>query len=766
VAIDFPGGVEDYEGAADEDAISSANSDYDIITGSPVFDSAEAMRGSFSGRYASAGAITSTGKTFTARAEIYDRVYFKINGSPAAAMYFMGCNSSGTIRAQNRINADRTITVRNGTTAVYTFSTVCATGTWYRVERHINLTAGTQETRLFLGHDTTAIETSGSVAAPSALTADRVAYGNLTAVTGTTIWIDDATSNNGAGGDTWPGPSLVTTPKSGSDTFTLTEGTPALSQSYTGTDTLTVSDNAALTSTTELAASDSITVSEVSADTEIEDQADVHTLTDTVTALTAAVGATELLTQGDNLVNSIQTGQGCVVWGGAIFLNQVVVAEVDAAAWSIGDPFLVYVGASDAIAETKVFRIASKGSPFAGFVNMFADQNFDITTAPDTGDWIREIVPVGAFLDISTTLADSATQNEDATLLTGELSRTDSLSVTDTGLLTELYSGTDTFTLSDSSSMVPATAASDSITQSEGTTAITADPSRTDAITVSEQATVLQVSLSRTDTLSQTEGAVVLGRTSSGTDSMVVSEAASLQEFRDISVTDTLTQTEGATVLARSSSASDSWALSEAASSTAAVSDVDSWEVSETSGLNAGGDIASSETFTVSEEASAEVEATTSDDFTMSDASSLEEQYGASDDALLVELSAIEAIVSAEDAFTISDLAEIDRTDHVAGSDSFGFSDAAPADVSVVFGGTDGFFVSEPATTLHVEISAGDTMVVTETPLATAELSASDSWQLFEDSLVRDSILDYLAEVGITFPNLNPEAGITFPGGS
>lgn len=208
MAVDF---TEDYEGAADETTISGANSQYDVIVGTPVFDTAQAMEGTRSGRYASAGAITSTGRTFTARSLVYDRIYLFVTGAPAANTFFMGCNSGGTIRVQNRIHTDLTIGVRNSTTLEYTFTTVLSTSTWYRVERHIDLSAGTQETRLFLGHASSALETSGSVAAPSGVTADRVAYGNLTAITGTTMWMDDATSNDGAGGDSWPGPSAVVT---------------------------------------------------------------------------------------------------------------------------------------------------------------------------------------------------------------------------------------------------------------------------------------------------------------------------------------------------------------------------------------------------------------------------------------------------------------------------------------------------------------------------------------------------------------------------
>lgn len=206
MAVDF---TEDYEGAADETTISGANSQYDVIVGTPVFDTAQAMEGTRSGRYASAGAITSTGRTFTARSLVFDRIYLFVTGAPAANQFIAGCNSGATIRVQNRIHTDLTIGVRNGTTLEYTFTTVLSTSTWYRMERHIDLSAGQQETRLFLGHASSALETSGVVAAPSGVTGDRVAYGNLTAVTGTTIWMDDATSNNGAGGDSWPGPSVV-----------------------------------------------------------------------------------------------------------------------------------------------------------------------------------------------------------------------------------------------------------------------------------------------------------------------------------------------------------------------------------------------------------------------------------------------------------------------------------------------------------------------------------------------------------------------------
>lgn len=432
MAIDFPGGVEDYEGGSDEGAINSSNTDYDVISGSPVFDSAHAMRGALSGRYASAGAITSTGRTFTARNVIFDRAYVLVEASPAAAMYVMGCNSGGTIRAQNRINADRTITVRNGTTAVFTSTTVLATNTWYRLERHIDLSAGTQETKIFLGHDATELETSGSVAAPSGVTADRVAYGNLTAVTGTTVWVDDVTSNNGAGGDGFPGPSLVITPVAASDSATQTEGTTQLTQGYTGTDTQTLTgETSALAITTDVAASDSFTQVELSADTELDDAADIAILTEVASVVGASIAVPDTMLQGDQLVNSIQTGKGSITWGGAIFLNQVVVAEVDAAAWNIGDKFLVYVGSTDAIAETKVFKVQSKSGPFAGFVNMFADQNFEITTAPDAGDWIREVVPAGAFLDMSTDLTDAATVTDGPATVTAAATGVDTFTVSE-----------------------------------------------------------------------------------------------------------------------------------------------------------------------------------------------------------------------------------------------------------------------------------------------------------------------------------------------
>lgn len=78
--------------------------------------------------------------------------YFRLVNLPGR-VYLGGVTSSGAQRADWRVNADGTVSIRNGYVAIATSLETLTTGTWYRSEWMISPTG--QELRIYLGESAT-----------------------------------------------------------------------------------------------------------------------------------------------------------------------------------------------------------------------------------------------------------------------------------------------------------------------------------------------------------------------------------------------------------------------------------------------------------------------------------------------------------------------------------------------------------------------------------------------------------------------------------
>lgn len=197
---------EDFEGGSDGGAVTEANTDLSTINGSPTFDDAHVARGALAMRCAASSSVVSGGRTYTTRAVTYTRAYIYLESLPGANFFILGVQSSATIRAQVRIDGTgHTLTMRNGTTAIWTSSTVLSTDTLYRVEWLVDNTNSLQRLRLYAGHSSSPIEDSGDDTYNQG-THDRSNVGVVSSGTGT-IWVDDFAS----GDEGWFGPSQTGT---------------------------------------------------------------------------------------------------------------------------------------------------------------------------------------------------------------------------------------------------------------------------------------------------------------------------------------------------------------------------------------------------------------------------------------------------------------------------------------------------------------------------------------------------------------------------
>lgn len=193
--------TEDFEGSTSGTAISTSNTAFTSVTGSGVqtFDNAQVMHGALSMKAEGSGSTGYSTKTYAARNTTYIRMYFRLNALPASNVFPVALNSTSTTRAQLRIANDGAISLRNGTTAVYTMSNLLSAGVWYRLEWLVSNGTG-QQLRIYLGDNASALEDSGTQTYNTG-THDRALVG-VTSSAAFTAWYDDVEIRD----DDWPGP--------------------------------------------------------------------------------------------------------------------------------------------------------------------------------------------------------------------------------------------------------------------------------------------------------------------------------------------------------------------------------------------------------------------------------------------------------------------------------------------------------------------------------------------------------------------------------
>lgn len=115
-------------------------------------------------------------------------------------LLYIGEAVSGINNVANwRVNANGTVAIRNGSTAVATSSAVLSTNTWYRSEWMTNAGAATQELRIYAGETTTPLLTLTGALTSSDQTGFYI--GLVAASTGSSVDIDTVQI-----ADDWTGP--------------------------------------------------------------------------------------------------------------------------------------------------------------------------------------------------------------------------------------------------------------------------------------------------------------------------------------------------------------------------------------------------------------------------------------------------------------------------------------------------------------------------------------------------------------------------------
>jgi hypothetical protein len=193
---------EAYEGGTQGVAVTTSNTGWSSFSAAAqqTFDSTHAVTGTFSVNVALAANTAYSQKTFTAANVQYQRFYLWMDAATSAATLIARLLSGTTSRAEIRMNADRTLNVRNVTTVTGVATAALPLGEWVRVEWKVDGGAGTQELRAYWGadlHGSTPTTTVGAAAAFTNATFDTYRLGSQTAATWT-VWYDDVALDSAA----------------------------------------------------------------------------------------------------------------------------------------------------------------------------------------------------------------------------------------------------------------------------------------------------------------------------------------------------------------------------------------------------------------------------------------------------------------------------------------------------------------------------------------------------------------------------------------
>lgn len=243
--------VENFEGGADGDAVTSSNTSFTSVTGSGCTFAASPApaEGSLSMAVtAAAGVDNFVQNTFSATPLWLRRFYVRPPSTLTGIVHLLTTRGSNAQRNRVRLNADRTVSLLNGSTVVWTSVTALPAGQWSRIEVRIDNGAGQQQARLYVGADpntTTATEDSGNRTYNQG-TIDLARLGQINTGTTATTRVDyDAVADST---DTWPGPvtpsvASISATMSGAGTLsaTVTAITTSITASLSGAGTLSVS---------------------------------------------------------------------------------------------------------------------------------------------------------------------------------------------------------------------------------------------------------------------------------------------------------------------------------------------------------------------------------------------------------------------------------------------------------------------------------------------------------------------------------------------
>ena len=184
--------VEDFEGGTDGATISTSNTGLGFADGTATFTDANGVHtGTLAALY-SATAGTSYSVVYfgspTLRSASYMRWYVTFQALPASNTLIAALRAVTTVRAEVRMNAAGTVTLRNATTAVYTSSATLSAGTTYRFEWDAINSTG-QQLRVYVGDSMTTVISSGNQTYNTG-THDRMSVGLYASATWT-LQVDD-----------------------------------------------------------------------------------------------------------------------------------------------------------------------------------------------------------------------------------------------------------------------------------------------------------------------------------------------------------------------------------------------------------------------------------------------------------------------------------------------------------------------------------------------------------------------------------------------
>lgn len=226
--------TEDFEGGSNGATLTTGNTSFSAFNGSVTFtNTASAVAsGSLAMQVtAASGTDVSANKTYaSSQAKLWRRVYVTPPSTLTGTIDLIVARGSNALRARLRLNTNRTVSLMNGNSVVWTSTTVLPAGQVSRLAWRLDNPAGQQQLRLYVGvnpHTTTVTEDSANRTYNQG-TIDTLRLGQINSGTtaSTTVYFDAVADDD----TNEPGPAVT--------------GAPTLTASLTGSGTLT----AALTS--------------------------------------------------------------------------------------------------------------------------------------------------------------------------------------------------------------------------------------------------------------------------------------------------------------------------------------------------------------------------------------------------------------------------------------------------------------------------------------------------------------------------------------
>jgi hypothetical protein len=203
----------DFETGPDGATMTAANTGYDTVssgaTGTRTFDAANALLGSFAGKYSVGATSTNTlmRKTFTSTNLRYFRMYVKFDAPAGILRRLARIRLVSSVIANIQLSVGGKFQMTDAASGVWTSTLTPSAGTWYRLEWMVNATTNKQRLLMFTGanlHGTVPDEDSGDQTYTQG-PFDNIEQGICAATTNWAIWFDSVANDDA----TYPGPALI-----------------------------------------------------------------------------------------------------------------------------------------------------------------------------------------------------------------------------------------------------------------------------------------------------------------------------------------------------------------------------------------------------------------------------------------------------------------------------------------------------------------------------------------------------------------------------